>query len=67
MTDLKFEHLTDVVDFYSWKQYDEKEHFSLSKEQREQLEEARDSLQNYSEAGNSIAEIWLACANELLS
>ena len=67
MTDLKFEHLTDVVDFYSWKQYDEGKRFTLSDEQRQQLTEVRDKLQNYSDAGEHVADLWLECANELLN
>ena len=67
MTDLKFEHLTDVVDFYTWKKYDEQNLFSLSNDQREQLIEVRDSLQSYSDAGNCVADLWLASANELLN
>ncbi len=66
MADLKFEHLTEVVDFYSWKQFDEKARFSLSDDQRKQLEEVRDRLADYSHAGDAVASLWLECANELL-
>ena len=61
-----FEHLTDVVDYYAWKQYEEKDLFRLSEDQRSQLEEARDKLSEYSEAGDAVASLWLECANELL-
>ena len=61
-----FEHLTDVVDYYAWKQYEEKDLFSLSQEQRSQLEEVRDRLADYSNAGDAVASLWLECANELL-
>ena len=67
MTDSKFEHLTDVVDLYSWKQFDEKERFSLSDDQRKQLTEVRDKLSEYSKAGDAVAALWLECANELLN
>ncbi len=67
MTDSRFEHLTDVVDFYSWKQFDEKERFSLSEDQRRQLTEVRDELSEYSKAGDAVASLWLECANELLN
>ena len=67
MADSKFEHLTDVVDFYAWKQYEEKQLFSLSDEQRSQLEEVRDKLTDYSLAGFYLADLWLETANELLN
>ncbi len=67
MCDRKFEHLTDVVDFYSWKKYDEGLRFNLSSEQREQLTEVRDKLIDYTNAGEVVAELWLECANELLN
>lgn len=67
MTDLKFEQLTDVVDFYAWKQYEEKDLFSLSADQRSQLEEVRDKLLDYAQAGDYVADLWLECANELLN
>ncbi len=67
MTDVKFEHLTEIVEYYSWKQYDEKGMFSLSSEQREQLTEVRDKLEDYSKAGDYVADLWLECANELLN
>jgi len=67
MTDRKFEHLTDVVDFFSWKQFDEKERFSLSEDQRRQLTEVRDELEDYSRSGDAVADLWLECANELLN
>lgn len=67
MTDQKFQHLTDVVDFYCWKQYEEKARFSLSEQQRNQLIEVRDELADYSMSGNSIADLWLECVDELLN
>lgn len=67
MADMKFQELTDVVDFYSWKQYDERDRFSLSDDQRKQLTEVRDKLADYSKAGDAVAELWLECANELLN
>ena len=67
MTDVKFEHLTEIVEYYSWKQYDEKGMFSLSSEQREQLTEVRDKLEDYSKAGDYVADLWLECPNELLN
>jgi len=67
MTDRKFEHLIDVVEYYSWVQYDRGASSQLSEEQRQQLTEVRDKLQNYSDAGEEIADLWLECANELLN
>ena len=67
MTDRKFEHLVEVVEYYSWVQYDRGSSATLSKEQREQLQEVRDKLQDYSDSGNYVADLYLDCANELLS
>ena len=53
--------------FYAWKQYEEKQLFSLSDEQRSQLEEVRDKLTDYSLAGFYLADLWLETANELLN
>lgn len=67
MTDQKFEHLINVVEYYSWMQYDRGSNAVLSKEQREQLTEVRDKLKDYSDSGESVADLWLECANELLN
>lgn len=67
MMDKKFEHLIDVVEYFSWVQYDRGTNTPLSNEQREQLTEVRDKLQNYSNAGECVADLWLECANELLN
>ena len=67
MTDRKFEHLIDVVEYYSWMQYDRGASSELSEEQRQQLTEVRDKLQDYSNSGEYIADLWLECANELLN
>lgn len=67
MTDQKFEHLINVVEYYSWMQYDRGCNAVLSKEQREQLTEVRDKLKDYSDSGESVADLWLECANELLN
>lgn len=67
MTDRNFENLTDVVDYYAWKQHEEKDLFRLSKEQRSQLEEVRDRLYVYLQSGCVVAELWLECADELLN
>lgn len=67
MTDRKFEHLVEVVEYYSWVQYDRGSNAQLSEEQREQLTEVRDKLQDYSDAGDYLADLYLNCANELLS
>ena len=67
MTDRKFEHLIDVVEYFSWVQYDRGANASLSDDQRKQLTEVRDKLQDYSDAGECVADLWLECANELLN
>ena len=67
MTDRKFEHLIEVVEYYSWMHYDMGANAVLSDEQRRQLTEARDKLKDYSDAGEYIADLWLECANELLN
>lgn len=67
MTDRKFEHLVEVVEYFSWVQYDRGSNAQLSEEQREQLTEVRDKLQDYSDAGDYLADLYLNCANELLS
>ena len=67
MTDRKFEHLIDVVEYFSWVQYERGSNATLSEEQRSQLMEVRDKLQDYSDAGEYVADLWLECANELLN
>lgn len=66
MTDQRFEHLTDVVDRYSWLMYDKGVNAKLSDDQGKQLTEVRDKLKAYSDAGDYVADLWLECANEIL-
>lgn len=67
MTDKRFESLIDTVEYLSWVAYDKGVNAPLSEEQREQLREVRDKLQNYSDAGEYVADLWIECANELLN
>lgn len=67
MTDRKFDHLVDTVEYFSWMKYDRGANATLSDEQREQLTEVRDKLQGYSDSGEYVADLWLECVNEMLN